>query len=92
MNYTDVVKEFAREGHLTIRDAKELLKVLESIVISHARDDGGIKLFSSGLTVTAKYVDAHIGRNPATGEEIKIPAKYKVGAKFGKPFKEAVNE
>ena len=91
MNNTELIREFASKGHLTLKDSRELIKVLEEIVLSHAREEGGVKLFSSGLTIGAKYQDARTGRNPATGESIEISASYKPVAKFGKVFKETIN-
>ena len=92
MNYTNVIKEFARESNISQKDARMLLGVLEEIVLKHAREEGGVKLFSSGLTIGAKYSEQRNGRNPSTGESMIIPAKYRPVARFGKAFKEAVNE
>ena len=41
-------------------------------------------------TFEAKVRAAHIGRNPATGAEIKIPASKAPAFKAGKTFKDSV--
>ncbi len=90
MTHLELVKEVANKGDFTIKDTKDFMKALEETVSAHLRDDGGIKLFT-GLVLTTKFVEEKDGRNPRTGEPLKIPAKYKPVARFGKALKDAVN-
>lgn len=91
MTNTEFIRELAAEMNITISSAKEIAKAYEKIVYRHSRDDGGVKLMN-GLVIATKHVDARMGHNPATGEPVAIPAKIKPVAKFGKAFKDAVNE
>ena len=50
---------------------------------------GKVQLVGFG-TFEAKVRAAHIGRNPATGAEIKIPASKAPAFKAGKTFKDSV--
>lgn len=91
MNYSEFVREFAAKSNLTLKDAKEVAKAYEDVALSHARDDKGVRIFNSGLTISTKYMDERVGHNPATGDPVKIAARYKPVAKFGKAFKEMIN-
>ena len=42
-------------------------------------------------TFTAKKREAHTGRNPQTGEPVKIPARVVPGFKAGNKLKAALN-
>lgn len=90
MIHSELIREFATKGDLTLKDARELIDVLEDIVIKHMRDEGGVKLFN-GLTLSSRFVDEHPGHNPSNGEPITIAAKYQPVAKFGKSFKDGIN-
>ena len=90
MIHSELIREFATQGDLTIKDSKELIDVLEDVVLKHMKDEDGVKLFS-GLTLSSKFVAEHSGRNPSNGETITVAAKYQPVAKFGKSFKDAIN-
>ena len=53
------------------------------------RKDGTVQLIGFG-TFAVKSRAARKGRNPATGEEIKIKASKTVGFKVGKQFKDII--
>ena len=90
MVYTDFIREFAEEANITKKDAAELVKAYETVAYNHITDEDGVVIMK-GLTLSTTTRDAHIGRNPSTGEEITIPAKVVPKAKFGKKFKDFVN-
>ena len=54
------------------------------------KQDGEVRLMGFGTFAAAKRA-ASIGRNPRTGEELKIPASTAVRFKMGKGLKDAVN-
>ena len=90
MTNNELIREFANSANITLKDAKLLTNIFRDVVYSHIKDDGGVKVFD-GLLLSTKYVDEHMGRNPGTGEPIKIVGKYKPVAKFYKSLKDAIN-
>jgi DNA-binding protein HU-beta len=66
-----------------------LLDELCTLGASETKKAGAFVLPGFGKMVLSKR-KARIGRNPATGEEIKIPAKTVVKMRVAKAFKEAV--
>ena len=66
-----------------------VLDALADIVI--ANTDGGIAVRIPGLgTFSAKTTPARMGRNPATGASINIPAKRVVKFRIAKAAKDAI--
>ncbi|MCA8321200.1 HU family DNA-binding protein [Burkholderia cepacia] len=89
MNKSDLVNHVAAETGLTKTNAGFALEaVLEGITKSLRKGDTvtltGFGVFSVGARA------ARTGRNPATGEEIKIPAAKAPKFKAGKGLKDAV--
>ena len=70
---------------------KELLEKILQLFSSNLAKGNRIELRDFG-TFILKLRKARIGRNPATGEQIKINQKYFVHFKPGKKLKEVVNE
>ncbi|MBN3833656.1 HU family DNA-binding protein [Burkholderia sp. Ac-20344] len=89
MNKADLVNHVAAETGLTKADSRFALEaVIEGITKSLRKGDTvtltGFGVFSVGARA------ARTGRNPATGEEIKIPASKAPKFKAGKGLKDAV--
>lgn len=89
MNKTEFTREFAGKAGLTIKDAREVLKVLGDEIATHMKDEDGVSPFN-GVKFIAIHKDARDYRNPRTGDVVTAPAKYVPKARFGKAFKEAV--
>jgi DNA-binding protein HU-beta len=90
MNKQELIDAVAAKGGLSKTSAGETLDaILEVIKGAVAKGDAvqliGFGAFGSGLRA------ARNGRNPKTGEEIKIPAAKTVKFSAGKAFKDAVN-
>lgn len=66
-----------------------IINELSRLAISETKRAGGFIIPGIGKLVLVEK-KAHMGRNPATGEAIKIPAKTEVKMRFLKIFKEAV--
>lgn len=68
---------------------RAVFQAVEEIVTKRLKAEGKIPLGGLGAV---KLVDrkARIGRNPATGEQIKIPAKTVIKARIVKQMKDAV--
>src|SRR5512141_315605 len=81
----------AQAAQLTKAQVKAVFQAAEAVVTKSLKAEGKIPLGGIG---TVKLVDrkARVGRNPATGEAIKIPAKTAVKIAPAKPLKDAFNK
>lgn len=73
MNKWDFVKKVSTETGIKQDTVNEVLKATVNTIISEVRDNGEDISFPGLGTFKQKCTDAHIGRNPATGEKIDIP-------------------
>lgn len=90
MTKKELVKETAGKLGFTQKDVRAVLDALQEVAFDNLKSEGGVKIFD-GVTLGARYKEAHIGRNPKTGEEINVEAKYHPVAKFGTGIKDALN-
>ncbi|HEX4410186.1 MAG TPA: HU family DNA-binding protein [Xanthobacteraceae bacterium] len=79
----------AEEHELTKRGGEELLHGLVSLITKHLKKGERIRIAGLGILQVRKRA-ARMGRNPATGEAIKIKASKKVAFRAAKELKEAV--
>ena len=90
MNKSDLVKVVADAGELSNAAAGRVLDaLLDSIVKSVAKGDSVVLTGFGSFEATKRA--ARQGRNPQTGEAIKIAAATLPRFKAGKGFKESVN-
>ncbi|MBT6440940.1 MAG: HU family DNA-binding protein [Alphaproteobacteria bacterium] len=90
MNKNDLIKAVAESAELTNAQAgKAVDGVIESITGSLQGGDE-VRLVGFG-TFSVAQRKASKGRNPRTGEEIKIPASKQPKFKAGKALKESLN-
>ena len=89
MTRTEMVSWTAETLNITNKEAKNFLKLLNSLVIHEVKHNGSFK-FHDLVQLSLKDMPARKGRNPATGESIMIPAKRKVAARVLKPLKDAI--
>jgi DNA-binding protein HU-beta len=75
----------------TKADANRFLDCFIEAVTNNIRKGDGIKLAGFG-TFSAKKRNARMGRNPQTGEEIKIPARWVPVFKAGAHLKDAATK
>lgn len=91
MNRTELIELISEKAELTKAAASRALDaLLEGVTISLQKGDP-VVLVNFG-TFLVKQRAAREGRNPSTGEKIKIKAAKVVGFKAGKALKEAVKE
>lgn len=91
MNRTELIDLISDKAELTKASASRALDaLLEGVTISLQNGDP-VVLVNFG-TFTVKQRAPREGRNPLTGEKIKIKAAKVVGFKAGKALKEAVKE
>jgi DNA-binding protein HU-beta len=74
---------------ITKKQAKTAMEALLSIAYNGAKDKKGFMIPGLGKLIKVQR-KARMGRNPATGEQIKIPAKTVVKFRLAKAAKEAV--
>jgi DNA-binding protein HU-beta len=90
MTKAELIEQIASDAGLTKTAASDTLEaIIDGIVGALKSKDGKITLTGFGTFSKTKR-KARIGRNPRTGEEIKIKAANVVKFKAGKKLKEAV--
>jgi DNA-binding protein HU-beta len=91
MNRAELIDLISEKAELTQAAAGRALDaVLEGVTVSLQNGDP-VVIVNFG-TFTVKERAARLGRNPSTGEKIKINAAKVVGFKAGKALKDAVKE
>jgi DNA-binding protein HU-beta len=90
MNKQDLVAVVAEAGDLSKAKAGDLLDAVFEAIQKALRKKQDVRLVGFGTFSTSKR-KAGKGRNPRTGEEIRIPASTTVRFKAGKGLKDAVN-
>ncbi len=91
MNKTELVDAVAAKSELKKVDAKKAVEaVLDAIKEALVKDDA-VQLIGFGTFKVSKRA-ARQGRNPRTGETIKIPASKVPSFSAGSALKDAVNK
>ena len=90
MTKAELVEFMAEKADLTKADAGRALEAVMEGVTKGLKEDGKVTLVGFG-TFTAKKRDAREGRNPQTGETVKIAARVVPGFKAGSKLKDALN-
>ena len=91
MNKTELVAAVAEKEETSKKDADSAVNaVIESIIEAVASKDK-VQIVGFG-TFEARERKEKIGKNPRTGEEIKIAASVVPAFKAGKAFKDATNK
>ncbi len=86
---SQLVRELADKTGQAKKDVEALLDVLTEMAYKHVKSDGQFVLPGLGKLVKVARA-ARMGRNPATGATIQIPAKTVVKFRVAKAAKEAV--
>lgn len=84
---TQIVAELAEVGDVTKKQAAAILESLVAQAYKGAKDGFTIPGLGKLVVVERK---ARMGRNPATGETIKIPAKKVLKFRIAKAAKDAI--
>lgn len=90
MNKLDLIAEVAKNTGLTKTDATKATDALLDAVTSALKKGDEVRLVGFG-TFSVASREATTGRNPRTGEEIKIAASKQPKFKAGKVLKDALN-
>jgi DNA-binding protein HU-beta len=87
----EFIERMADKTGITREDAKKALKVFVGEVKDRLRKDEKVTLTGFGTFSVAKKTE-RVGRNPRTGEEIKIPARKIPKFSAGRTFKAALRK
>jgi DNA-binding protein HU-beta len=79
----------AEEHQMTKKQGEAMLNDLVALITKHLKKGERIRIAGLGILQVRKRA-ARMGRNPATGEAIKIKASKKVAFRPSKELKEAV--
>ena len=90
MTKAELVDYIAEKADLTKADAARALEAVMEGVTAGLKETGKVTLVGFG-TFTAKEREARTGRNPQTGETVKIAARVVPGFKAGSKLKDALN-
>ena len=89
MTQTQLVRALAEHGEVNNKVARAILDGLAALAIGEVKKNGVFVLPGIGRLVRVDR-KARTGRNPATGETIKIPAKKVVKFRVAKAAKDAI--
>ncbi|MBM3775189.1 MAG: HU family DNA-binding protein [Acidobacteria bacterium] len=89
MTQTQLVRSLAENCEVNNRTARQFLECLSSMAITEVKRNGVFVMPGIGRLVRVDR-KARMGRNPATGEAIKIPAKKVVKFRVAKAAKDAI--
>ena len=90
MNKAELVAAMADQAGLSKKDAEKALKAFTDVVSDELKNGGKVQLVGFGTFEVAERA-ARTGKNPQTGEAIKIPASKAPKFKAGKALKDSLN-
>ena len=91
MNKTEFISAIAEKAELSKKDAEKALKAFTDVVEEELKKGEKIQLVGFGTFEVSERA-AREGRNPQTGETMKIEACKAPKFKAGKALKDMVNE
>ncbi|MFZ4451940.1 HU family DNA-binding protein [Salibacterium aidingense] len=90
MNKTDLINAVAEQADISKKDASKAVDAVFDSITETLKKGDKIQLVGFG-SFEVRERAARKGRNPQTGEEIKIPATKNPAFRPGKQLKDAVN-
>ena len=87
MSKSKIITYLSEEAEVSKKQAAAVLEALTDLAHKEAKKGFTLPGLGKRVVVNRK---ARMGRNPATGEAIKIPAKTVVKARIAKQLKDAV--
>lgn len=90
MNKNDLISSVSETSGLSKNDASNAVESVFEAITKALSSGDEVRLVGFGTFSVAKR-KASTGRNPRTGEEMKIPASNQPKFKAGKGLKDAVN-
>ena len=90
MNKTELIAAMADQSGLPKKDVEKVLKAFTDVVSEELKNDGKVQLVGFGTFEVSKRA-AREGRNPQSGEVMKIAASKAPKFKAGKALKDLIN-
>lgn len=90
MNKTELIEAVAKESGLTGKDSEAAINAMIAVIQKSLKKKQDVRVTGFG-TFSLTRTKARKGRNPATGEAIKIKASNSPRFKAGKTLKDFVN-
>ena len=91
MNKTELVAAVAEQAALSKKDAEKALNAIVDTITNALTEGDKVQLVGFG-TFEVRDREARTGKNPRTGETIKIAASKAPAFKAGRALKDAVNK
>jgi len=89
MTKAQIVSHFAEKFELSKKTSGMIIEEMAALAVFETKKTGSFSIPGVGKLVLSKR-KARMGRNPATGQKIKIAAKTVVKMRIAKALKEAV--
>ncbi len=90
MNKTELIAAMAEQAGISKKDAEKALAAFTSVVADEMKNGGKVQLVGFGTFEVSERA-AREGRNPLTGDTIKIAASKAPKFKAGKALKDMLN-
>ena len=90
MDKTHLIEALSKDTGLTIRKAKEVIKTLFNSMANALINNDRVEIQGFG-TFKVKHYDGYTGKNPKTGESIRVKPKKLPFFKCGNGLKERVD-
>ena len=90
MNKVELIAAVAEQAGISKKDAEKAIKAFADVVTAELKNDGKVQLVGFG-TFEVSTRAAREGRNPQSGEPMKIAASKSPKFKAGKALKDALN-
>ena len=90
MNKAELVAAMAEQADIKKADAEKALKAFQDVVAAELAKGGKVQLVGFGTFEVSERPERE-GRNPRTGETMKIASAKVPKFKAGKAFKDSVN-
>lgn len=91
MNKQELIDGVAKKAGLTKTDTAKALEAFIEVVATALKKGGDVRITNFGTFAVTKRA-ATTGRNPRTGDKIKIPASKQPKFRAGKGLKDIVNK
>ena len=89
MNKSELISAVAERSEVSKKDTEAVINALTSTIVEAVAKDEDVQIIGFGTFTIAERAERE-GRNPATGEVMKIAASKSPKFKAGKAFKDAV--
>ena len=90
MNKMNLIKELSKETYISKNDANEVVDIFFNSIINTLAKNDNVEIRGLFSFFVKKY-KSYIGKNPKTGEKVKIKPKKLPFFKAGKELKERVD-